>query len=189
MRQYNRLTLVLNCNWHPIGFCDVFHAVVKVSSDRAKFLDPKNFQLYGINEWLNNVKSNENIITTRGPFAVPEVVVACHYTKIPKYNPYPTKKNILKRDNYICQYTGKKLTSREATVDHVFPKSRGGSLSWENCVAASFEINNIKADRTPEESGLFLSSIPSVPNWDLLYKLPNSFVIPDSWKNFISKIK
>jgi len=184
----NRVVLVLNCNWHPVGFCDVFHAVVKVSSDRAKFLDHNSYHLYNISEWLTNVKSDDNISTTKGPFAVPEIVVACHYSKIPKYNPFPTKKNILKRDNYICQYTGRKLTAKEATVDHVYPKSRGGALSWENCVAASFEINNFKGNRTPDESGLYLKSNPSVPNWDLLYRLPNSYSIPKSWKDFLGKL-
>ena len=181
------IVLILNCNWHPVGFCNVFHAITKVCSERARFLDTENFQLMGIEDWFEYDRYSKTISTTRGAFPVPEIIVACHYAKIPTFKPYPTKKNILKRDNYVCQYTGKKLSSKEATIDHVFPKSRGGPLSWENCVAASFEVNNMKRNRTPEEFGINLSMRPSMPKWTIFHTLPSNFSMPDSWKNFIKE--
>jgi 5-methylcytosine-specific restriction endonuclease McrA len=45
-------------------------------------------------------------------------------------------------------------------MDHVIPKSRGGSSTWENLVAACFRCNNLKADRTPQEAGLALAKQP-----------------------------
>jgi 5-methylcytosine-specific restriction endonuclease McrA len=69
----------------------------------------------------------------------------------------------------------------------VFPKSRGGQLSWENCVAASFEINNMKRNRTPEEFGINLPKMPSMPKWTIFHNLPSNFSMPDSWKNFIKQ--
>lgn len=64
------------------------------------------------------------------------------------------------RDNHRCAYCNKKAT----TIDHVFPRSRGGEWSWENCVAACEECNFFKADRTPEEAGMVLRyATPYVP--------------------------
>ena len=39
-----------------------------------------------------------------------------------------SKKNILRRDNFTCQYCGDQ--NYPLTVDHVIPKSRGGETSW-----------------------------------------------------------
>lgn len=38
---------------------------------------------------------------------------------------------ILARDNYICRYCGGHAT----TVDHIIPKSKGGTDRWDNLVA------------------------------------------------------
>jgi HNH endonuclease len=185
MTKSNNIILMLNCNWYPIGFCDVFHAVSKVCSGRAKLLDTKTYQLHDIYDWFKFVNGDHYMLTTSGQFAIPEVIVSCFYNKIPLYKPYPNKKNILKRDNYICQYTGKKLSHKEATVDHILPKSRGGSFSWDNCVASSFFINNFKKNRTPDETGIKLLKSPRSPTWTIFNTLPSSFEVPISWKNFI----
>lgn len=57
---------------------------------------------------------------------------------------------ILKRDRYMCAYCGKKAT----TVDHITPKSRGGTEDSWNLVACCKSCNNKKVDRTPEEAGM-----------------------------------
>jgi 5-methylcytosine-specific restriction endonuclease McrA len=56
---------------------------------------------------------------------------------------------VLKRDNYICFYCGRKAT----TVDHLLPVSRGGSDEEENLVAACAAHNGAKGDLTPAEFG------------------------------------
>ena len=78
-------------------------------------------------------------------------------------------RGILERDERVCQYCGP--TGRKATtVDHVIPKSRGGSSSPTNLVAACLECNQKKADRTPVEAGMPLIH-PIHPNrWKLLEK-------------------
>ena len=62
---------------------------------------------------------------------------------------------ILVRDNKICAYCGRRAT----TVDHVFPKSRGGSHDPSNLVACCKKCNEIKNNRTPAEAGMsFIAS-------------------------------
>lgn len=69
------------------------------------------------------------------------------------------------RDNGRCAYCG----GPGKTMDHVFPKSRGGPASWLNAVNACRDCNEKKADRTPEEAGMPLLFTPYVPTWVELF--------------------
>ena len=50
--------------------------------------------------------------------------------------------NVLKRDNFICQYCSKK--SNSMTIDHIIPKNKGGKDRWDNLVAACSKCNTKK---------------------------------------------
>jgi len=72
----------------------------------------------------------------------------------------PTKRSIYNRDNGACAYCGRKLSHEEATIDHIYPESRGGKSTWENLVTACGKCNNRKADRTPKEARMRLQYFP-----------------------------
>lgn len=72
-----------------------------------------------------------------------------------------TKHGVLSRDRYQCAYCGE---ADADTVDHVYPASRGGRLTWVNTVAACKPCNNAKGDRTPEEAGMRLRWQPWRPD-------------------------
>jgi 5-methylcytosine-specific restriction endonuclease McrA len=94
-------------------------------------------------------------------------------------------KNLWIRDDGICQYSGKKLTSNTGNIDHIIPKSRGGKSTWSNCVLAHKEINAKKADRTPEESGLKLLKVPKEPrNIPISLYIKNKYEIKE-WDIFL----
>lgn len=63
---------------------------------------------------------------------------------------FATRRDILERDRYQCCYCAVRGAD---TIDHVFPRSRGGADSWENLVASCKKCNNRKGNRTPEEWG------------------------------------
>lgn len=63
-----------------------------------------------------------------------------------------TRRAILTRDSSKCGYCG----AHADTIDHIFPKSRGGLDTWENLISACLRCNQKKRDRTPEEAGLKL---------------------------------
>lgn len=62
-----------------------------------------------------------------------------------------------------CCYTGKKLSKKELTLDHILPVSRGGKNTWENLVTCHKDLNVWKGNRTPEECGLKLLTKPTRP--------------------------
>lgn len=63
------------------------------------------------------------------------------------------KRRVLERDQGLCRYCGK---SPATTVDHVIPRSKGGSDSDRNLVGACAPCNTKKRDRTPEDAGMVL---------------------------------
>ena len=96
-------------------------------------------------------------------FEAPAVVVLKKYVRVGRRRPafsFPTKRNILIRDNFECAYCGKKLTMASGTKDHVVPISRGGKDVIENVVASCGACNGFKDNRTPEEAGMKLRFHP-----------------------------
>lgn len=71
--------------------------------------------------------------------------------------------NVLTRDNWTCQYCGKKKRAKELNYDHVIPRSRGGKTVWENIVMACYGCNSRKRDLTPSEAGMRLLKKPVRP--------------------------
>ncbi len=95
-----------------------------------------------------------------------------------------SRENVFLRDNYTCQYCGKKFPPSKLTYDHVIPKSRGGTTDWTNIVTCCERCNRLKGDRTPEEAGMKLLKPPRrpvlLPGMQLYKKN-----IPDEWKPYL----
>uniref|UniRef100_A0A7V3ZY46 HNH endonuclease n=1 Tax=candidate division WOR-3 bacterium TaxID=2052148 RepID=A0A7V3ZY46_UNCW3 len=113
-------------------------------------------------------------------------VIRLRYHVHLRYKEVPlNKKNILRRDNYTCQYCG--TTEGPMTIDHIVPKRLGGGETWENLVCACFRCNNRKGDSTPEEAGMKLLKTPKKPTY--LTLLFSSIRIPDNrWREFLFEL-
>ncbi len=53
----------------------------------------------------------------------------------------------LVRKHPFCKYCGKKLELQNSTLDHVVPRSKGGSNKIDNLVLSCSPCNNAKADK------------------------------------------
>lgn len=62
-----------------------------------------------------------------------------------------TRKRKVRKLFPMCVYCQKKPSN---TVDHVFPRSRGGSNNEANLVGCCLKCNEFKGDRTPKEAGM-----------------------------------
>jgi len=72
-----------------------------------------------------------------------------------------TKRNVLIRDRFKCAYCGARR--EKLSIDHIIPKSRGGKMTFENCVAACKPCNLKKGGRTPNEAKMYLNARPYQP--------------------------
>lgn len=73
------------------------------------------------------------------------------YQKGPRYGHDSTLAALVAVYGPRCAYCGKE---GDLTVDHVIPKSRGGTDAWENLLPACRPCNEAKGNRTPEEWGV-----------------------------------
>ncbi len=73
--------------------------------------------------------------------------------------------NVFYRDNFMCQYCGDKFLQKDLTLDHVIPRSKGGTTSWENVVSCCSICNHKKGDKMPEDFHIKLKRKPYKPRW------------------------
>jgi 5-methylcytosine-specific restriction endonuclease McrA len=183
----NRPTLVLNRNWQPVNVATVARALVLLWNESARVVDPDDFRLYDWADWsrLRPRDGDAYIQAIRQRLRAPEVIVLDRYDRLPKAAVSFSRRNLFKRDHWTCQYCGIQPGGDELTIDHVVPRSLGGTSTWENCVLACVTCNKRKADRTPREAAMKLASLPSRPKWKPLYA--RHAVRVESWSKFVSE--
>lgn len=118
-------------------------------------------------------------------FRFPAVIRLVKAFPRPKKRIRYCKQNVFARDRWYCAYCKRKFTSSELTADHVIPKARGGKTCWENIVSCCKECNTKKKDKTPQEAGMTLSTMPIVPDYvpTFIFNL-SRMEIPEAWKDF-----
>ena len=140
----DRLALVLNATYEPLNVCSARRALVLVLKGIA----------------VEEEVSAYTVHTGRRDIPLPRVIRLRCYRKMPRINRSVSRKGIMLRDRSMCQYCGRKLPSKDLTMDHVTPRSRGGESTWENLASCCFLCNNRKANRTPQEAGMVLVKRP-----------------------------
>ncbi|MEM7626090.1 MAG: HNH endonuclease [Planctomycetota bacterium] len=183
--------LVLNKHWRALRIVTAAEALADLFVGRVEAVAP-DYRAYDFTSWheLSEYASafepeqHRFVRTVASTVLVPAVVRLLHFDRVTRPTLRLSRKNVYLRDNYTCQYTGKRLPSSELNLDHVVPTSRGGKTTWDNLVCCSIEVNSLKGDRTPSEAGLKLIRPPRRPDaTELLFKSrPQRH---DSWKHFV----
>ena len=136
--------LVLNTTYEPVSVVSARRAVVLVLNQKASQVAAGSTQLH----------------SERMSIDVPSVVRLAYYVRVPHHRKIPpTRRAILSRDRHTCQYCNAPAES----IDHVLPRSRGGSNEWNNVVACCRRCNVRKGDKLPQEIGFNLSRTPKPP--------------------------
>ena len=96
----------------------------------------------------------------RYTFAEPSVVRLVTYVRVPyRARIALNRRAVFLRDDHRCQYCG----ASAENIDHVVPRSRGGTHSWDNVVAACRPCNARKEDRFLHETHMRLRRPPRAP--------------------------
>jgi 5-methylcytosine-specific restriction endonuclease McrA len=127
--------LVLNASYEPINICGARRALVLVLKGIARTEEEQGNTLHA----------------ARVHMPMPSVIRLLEYRRIPHQTRALSRKNILLRDRNTCQYCGVVLTASELTLDHVLPRSRGGTSTWENLVACCHDCNRRKGNQLLHE--------------------------------------
>ncbi|MFQ5452895.1 MAG: HNH endonuclease [Candidatus Zixiibacteriota bacterium] len=157
---------MLNQNYEPLTVCTARRAIVLLFQGKAEMIETADgFKIH----------------TVTKAYSLPSVVRLWHYKKVPFKRIMLTRKNILTRDNNCCQYCG---TFRSPmTVDHVIPRTMGGTDSWDNLVCSCSKCNNKKGDRTPEQARMKLLKRPSRPTYITFIQRNHS--VDNRWKPYL----
>ena len=160
--------LVLNATYEPINVCNVRRAAVLLLKERAELVERGGGRL-----------RSERIALDR-----PLVIRLISFVRIPRdiHRRKITRKAVLARDAWTCQYCG--VQRGGLTVDHVIPRSRGGTSVWENIVAACGPCNRRKGNRLPMEIEMHPSSQPKPPGPSVFIRVAAPRV-PPSWEPYL----
>ena len=94
--------------------------------------------------------------------------------------------NVFSRDDYTCQYCGKRGAARDLNYDHVIPRVQGGKTDWHNICTSCVTCNDKKGGRTPEQAGMKLRKVPVkpkvLPMASPMWPLDR---VPEAWKPYI----
>ncbi len=180
-------TLVLNRAWVPIRTTPVRDALCLVYKGSALAIEPETYQTYTFATWaeLRAAENEPHVKTVRFMLRVPEVILLTKYNRVPERGVVFSRRNIFKRDRYTCQYCGGRPGTPELTIDHVLPRSKGGTSTWTNCVLACVDCNAKKSNRTPEQARMKLRRPPARPAWKPVFSMRLA-TIPRSWQDFLS---
>lgn len=162
--------LLLNASYEPLRVISWQRAVTMFFCGKIEVVEEYDF----------NIRSVSLVIKA------PAVVRLLQYIKVGKKTPPLCRTNILARDNFECQYCAVPLTSKEATLDHVVPRSQGGKTSWDNIVCCCGECNRRKGGRTPVQAQMNLRTKPVKPDWLPVLTVRLNGRIPRAWHNFLT---
>ncbi len=163
----NKPVLVLNANFEPINICNTRRAIGLILSGKAAMV----------------INGRGNIYTVSQNFPRPSIIRLENMIKRPRPRVKLTSKEIFRRDNFTCQYCGRKDV--RLTIDHIYPKRLGGKHSWSNVVAACPSCNHRKGGKKLEETPLQLHKKPEEPTSSLTYYFSRHLKENNEWIAFV----
>jgi len=160
--------LVLNHNFEPLNICAARRGLSLLVLDRAEVIR--------FSERTMRSGSEEH--------PIPSVLRLHQQVKRPLPRLKISRKSVMARDGFMCVYCGSKQT---LTIDHVFPRHRGGETTWENVVCCCLKCNNKKGARTPSEAGMRMGTPPRKPHFTPYISFPRfvSAVRRPEWREFL----
>lgn len=186
----NVSVLLLNVDYSPLEVISWRRAIVKV-------LDAK----------VEVVEESPSRLIRSPSLALPFPSVVRHIGRYIRRKPTFSRKNILARDGYTCQYCGARPRKQTGaprleylTIDHVVPRAhaRAGRVtlpwsgesvpvtSWQNVLTACRSCNGTKGGRTPAQAGLKMARLPARPTpTDLLWMDFRRVEIPAEWSFYL----
>jgi 5-methylcytosine-specific restriction endonuclease McrA len=164
----DELVLVLNANFEPLNVCNTRRAIGMMLDGRAALI----------------ANGRGTIKTVSTSFPLPSVIRLENMIQRPRPRVKLTRHEVFRRDNYTCQYCGRKALN--LTIDHVLPRRLGGAHVWTNVVTACATCNHQKGGRHLNESHMSLMTIPREPTASAQYLFGQHLPMNETWAPFIT---
>ena len=162
--------LVLNASYEAINVCNLRRAMKMVFKGTAQTEEVSDLKIH----------------SPSAAMSVPHVIRLVNYVHVPRSVVKFSRKNVLVRDHYTCQYCRGEFPTAQLTLDHVIPISRGGATNWENVVTACKKCNNKKGNKMLYETQLKLARQPKTPSILTYLQLNRHFRgCHPSWRKYL----
>jgi len=165
----NGIVLVLNQDYEPLNVTNLPRAFRLVFGEKAEVLE----------------YDHQVIRTPRTSFRAPSVIRLQHHIKRPRPRVKLSRREVFIRDRHTCQYCGR--IAHDLTLDHIVPRHRGGTHTWDNLVAACKGCNHRKGSKTLVEARIHLVRVPFEPRSDL-YSLFTPYLADErneAWRTYL----
>jgi 5-methylcytosine-specific restriction endonuclease McrA len=156
---------MLNASFEPLCVVSVRRAVVLVLKEKAEIVE----------------RNGAEFRSERTTLPAPSVIRLVHYVRVPFRTRVPlSRRAVFARDGQRCQYCNRAAEN----IDHVVPRSRGGTHSWDNVVASCRACNARKEDRLLHEAGLKLRHEPTAPH-AALWVVASVGTLDPAWTRYL----
>ncbi len=178
--------LVLNRLYQPIHVTSVKRAFALLYQGIARAID-REYRLFDFESWAQlSAERGDVLRTVNRVIRIPRVIVLVACERLPRARVRFSRFNIYARDGNQCQYCGGRFSRSELNLDHVVPRSRGGTTTWANVVCSCIQCNLRKGGRTPEEAGMALRRRPVRPQWSPFHRLGTKRPPYREWAPFLN---
>jgi 5-methylcytosine-specific restriction endonuclease McrA len=183
--------LVLNRLWQAVNVCSARRAFTLLYAGHAQVVEESsgNFQTFNFPQWRNvsqfHPREEEMVKTISFKIRIPKIIVLLIFDRLPQKDVKLTRHNIFERDNFTCQYCGKKFERKDLNLDHVVPRDKGGQTTWDNIVCSCIPCNTRKGNHLAYQVGMKLIRKPKKPKLRPFLSLSSSKSTHHSWKHFV----
>mgnify|MGYP001276072646 CR=1 FL=1 len=162
----SKKVLLLNSSYEPMTIVDAKKAILMMLSEKVESIEQTQYYIHSSHLKL----------------PLPSVIKLKSYIYIKSRHIPLTRKNIIQRDNFTCQYCGK--YSKNITIDHIIPRDKNGKDNWENLVAACLKCNFKKGNKLINQTNMKLLKKPTKPSY--IYQLQAHVKKTNkSWKPYL----
>lgn len=159
--------LVLNANFEPIHVCNLRRAMGLIQAGRAALV----------------MNGRGFVHTVQFDYPRPSVIRLRHLVHRPRPKVKFTRKEVLRRDNFTCQYCGTRTL--DLTIDHIIPRHLGGQHIWHNVVAACAFCNHRKGGRNLHDANMRLLRKPGEPPSSAIYLFGRHLHESGEWEPYL----
>lgn len=193
----NASVLVLNRLYVAVRVVTARRAFTLLFQEHAEAIEKEKDRIgaYSFRGWMeisaerftSPLNGEEFVRTPNYRLMVPRVIRLLASNRQPSWTVQLTRRNVLARDGYRCQYCGKRFSPTSLSVDHVVPRSRRGKTVWTNVVAACRTCNTRKGHNLPREVGMTILRLPKPPRPNPLWTARNLYERHELWGQFLSE--
>ena len=159
--------LLLNVNFEPLNVCSTRRALSLIFLGKAETI----------------MNGRGYIQTQQQKFELPSVIRLNYMVKRPRTRVALSKREILRRDDFTCQYCGRRTSM--LTIDHIEPRHAGGPHTWTNLVAACQNCNRRKGGKLLAQANMKLLRQPTEPPASAEYRFGTHLTRHTEWLPFV----